>query len=159
MQSKQELESWYHQPDPWGYESNPEDDHRKRRILAALEPYVPFTRALDIGCGEGFITRSLPAVEIHGIEVSDKAAERLNPRVHRVHVPRLTYDLVLATGVLYEHYDWRQFTDWIMEAASRIVLTSHIKSWEVNELPKEKQVHEEEFSYRDFVQKLRVYKW
>lgn len=159
VQSKQSLEEWYKDPDPWGYETNPDDIARKQKILDILAEHGPYFRALDIGCGEGWITKDLPSPEIHGIERSDAAAERLPDNVTRLHEPYGTYDLIVCTGVLYKQYDWRQITEWIKNSARGIVLTSNIKSWEINELPADKQIFETEFPYRDYIQKLRVYKW
>lgn len=159
MQPRDELETWYRSPDPWGYRTNPDDLHRLERITANLAPYAPFDRAIDIGCGEGFITETLPAAVLHGIELSDHAASRLPTPIQRVSQPDGKYDLVVCTGVLYNQYDWKQATDWIAQAASRIVLTCHIKDWEINNLPIHYQVHEEEFPYRDYTQRLRVFEW
>ena len=33
IQSKDELEKWYSEADPWGYYDNPQDKMRKARIL------------------------------------------------------------------------------------------------------------------------------
>jgi hypothetical protein len=75
MQSRDELDEWYATPDPWGFQSNPADADRKARILAAIKrPGPRYKRALDIGCGEGWISKDLPAALIHGLEWSEKAA-------------------------------------------------------------------------------------
>lgn len=157
-QDKLELENWYKYSDPWGYETNPDDLKRKAAILQAI-PKGKYRRALDIGCGEGWITKDLPAAEIHGIELSDNAAARLPSNVKRVSEPQGEYDLIICTGMLYKHYDYKQFTDWIKRAAKCIVITCNIKDWETNDLPAAKQVMQSEFPYREFTQKLRVYKW
>lgn len=159
MQPKSEIENWYKQPDPWGYESNESDKNRKQRILEILSVYSTFDRAIDIGCGEGFITQDLPANEIHGIELSDNAAERLPKNVKRVHKPEGKYDLILCTGMLYRQYDYRKFLDWINEHARGIVLTSNIKSWQINDLPDKYLLYQEDFPYREYTQNLRVYRW
>lgn len=159
MQSKPELDDWYTNPDPWGYRTNPDDILRRNIIREVLLPLAPFERALDIGCGEGFITSYLPAMKLDGIELSDTAAARLHPRIRRVHEPDGRYDLVVATGVLYAQYEWPLLTGWILSAAQNIVLTCHIKDWELNELPADRQVHVEEFPYREYTQVLRLYRW
>lgn len=156
MQSKSELEAWYERVDPWGYETNPEDAKRKARILSLI-PAKQYQRALDIGCGEGFITRDLPASIIEGVEKSDLAAARLPSNIIRVQAPTGKYDLIVGTGILYPQYDFQLFTKWVIEHASGIVLLSNIKSWEINMLPVGKQVYEEEYPYREFTQKLRIY--
>lgn len=159
MQSKSEIEDWYTNKDPWGYESNKSDKNRKQRILEVLEVYPEFDRALDIGCGEGFITQDLPAKEIQGVELSDKAAERLPDNVKRVHEPEGKYDLIICTGMLYKQYDYRKFLTWIREHANGLVLTSNIKSWQINDLPDKYLLYQEDFPYREYAQNLRVYRW
>jgi hypothetical protein len=57
MQNQNELEKWYQKNDPWDYTGNKDDAYRKERILSNLKTY---NRGLDIGCGEGFITKDLP---------------------------------------------------------------------------------------------------
>lgn len=156
MQSKPEIEEWYKDRDPWGYETNPEDLKRKEVILGFLSG-KGFERALDIGAGEGFITGDLPASELHAIEWSDIAAGRLPAHVKRIYAPKGKYDLVVATGVLYGQYDWQQITKWILSAASGLVLTSNIKSWEINKLPRERLLKELEFPYREYIQHLCLY--
>lgn len=160
-QTKDDLEEWYLQVDPWGYTTNQDDQQRKEMILDALSPYAPFKRALDIGCGEGFITKDLPAKAIEGIEMSDNAAGRLPKNVKRVVNPSGEYDLIICTGMLYDHYDHHTFLSWIRShiAPGGIILTCNIKDWEINDLPSEPQVHDVEFYYRTYQQKLRVYKW
>lgn len=152
MQTKDELDRWYTQRDPWNYYHQKDDQKRKEIILSYLGHYE---RALDIGAGEGFITKDLPAVSIEAIEISDRAAERLPKNVRRVHTPRGKYDLIIATGVFYDQYDWRQMHEWVLKHANGTVLTSNIKSWE-HPLPLT-PIKETEFIYRDYIQHLCVY--
>lgn len=159
-QPKDELERFYLKPDPWDYRTTPDDEIRKRHILQAANFLGPYSRALDIGCGEGWVTQDLPASTKHGLELSDNAAARFPPSVTRVLKPEGKYDLVLATGVLYEQYPWRDFVALINEHACKIVITSNIKSWEVPAawiLIKGEQVFEATFPYREYEQKLRVF--
>ena len=60
MQTKQELEDWYSVEDPWHYKTTDDDLYRKNTILSILDNYET---ALDIGCGEGFVTTHLPATK------------------------------------------------------------------------------------------------
>lgn len=159
MQQKSELENWYGEPDPWNYKNNPDDIKRKKTILQVLDSYPSFTKALDIGCGEGWITQDIPAKEIHGIELSDNAAERLPKNVKRVSEPEGKYDLIICTGMLYKQYDYRKFLDWIKNHANGVVLTSNIKQWQINDLPNEYLIHQEDFPYREYVQNMRLYRW
>lgn len=155
-QTKQELEAWYATPDPWGYQKHPDDMYRKVTILSKLHG-KSFERALDIGCGEGWITQDLPAKEIHGLELSENARKRLSPNVKGVTEPEGKYDLIVLTGGLYSQYDYEQMTRWIVEHASGLVLTCNIEEWEINRLPKEKLFHQETFPYREYTQHLCLY--
>lgn len=159
MQSKQDMEDWWSKPDAWGYKTNIDDQDRKQAILDALTPFTPFKRALDIGAGEGFITKDLPAQEIEAIEISDTAAERLPSNIKRVKEPTGEYDLIICTGMLYEQYDYEKFIDWMKKHANGIILTCNIKDWEINPLSSEALVHKYEFPYRTYTQILKVYKW
>jgi predicted TPR repeat methyltransferase len=106
--------------DPFGYENNPEDNKRLA-ILIDLIPTSKFSRVLDLGCGNGFITSNiLNADEVIGIDVSPKAVDLANSRfkiqgkINHVALKRniLTekvddigkFDLIIATGVFYTHY-------------------------------------------------------
>jgi SAM-dependent methyltransferase len=161
MQTKKDLDQWYAtKKDPWSYSATTDDALRKAKILDALGK-TKFKRALDIGCGEGWITKDLPAQEIHGYELSDVAASRFPPNVARVLEPIGKYDLVLATGVLYAQYDWQSIAKFIVDHASGTVLTCNIKSWEIPDaiaMIPGKQSQDVEFYYRLYVQKLRVFK-
>ena len=101
MQSKEELESWYDQPDRWGYFSSEEDTKRLKKLLSILPK--KYHKAIDIGCGEGFVTRHLPADIISGMELSENAKMRLPANVIPVKEPIGKYDLVVSTGRSEEH--------------------------------------------------------
>lgn len=174
MQTKQELEKHYSAPDPWGVEKN-DDDHTRRFYLSELAllhlPSWPKVceRAIDICCGEGFVSGVLPAKEIHGIELSDNAATRLPESVTRVSAPVGKYDLVTCFGALYGHYNWRQMLDWIWEASApgTTIMVSGVRAWEmpsvVDELSrKAKQVFLAEFPYNPpgegHYQRVRIFR-
>jgi predicted TPR repeat methyltransferase len=114
------LDEYGEDSDPFGYENNPEDQKRLA-ILLDLMPLSKFTRVLDLGCGNGFITSNiLNADEVIGIDVSPKAVDLANSRfktqgkINHVAIKRniLTeevddlgkFDLIIATGVFYTHY-------------------------------------------------------
>lgn len=171
MQPIDEIEKSYETPDPWGFKSSQSDYERKRIILQTLCDFMPdagFKRALDLGAGEGWITRDLPAKELFAFEISQNAKNRLPQGVTPVDDPFGFYDLVIATGVLYSHYDYNTFFNRIERHASGIVLTCNIKAWERPELSDQKwvrqhlgleQEYEDEFQYRkEFIQKLRVFR-
>lgn len=161
MTTKEGLEDWYKTPDPWEYRITPDDQTRRQHIIYALLSLGgSFSRALDLGAGEGWITEALPAAVKHAYELSDIAASRLPPGVDRVLSPKDKYGLVVATGVLYEHYDWELFTDLIKTHASKIVLTCSIEAWEsrsaIQQIPGQ-QIFQMIFPYRQYWQKLRVF--
>lgn len=178
-QTPEQITAGYDKPDPWNYQTTPDDIERKRRILETLNHYRPnetttdketgvvksyqrpFDRALDICCGEGWITGDLPAKEIHGYELSDKAASRFPANVKHVKKPEGKYDLVMLTGALYEHYDWEQFIRLINEHASEYILTSNVDIWEVPkavESIKAMKLTWFKFPYREWNQMLRVFR-
>lgn len=155
-QSKEELEEWWSTPDAWGYTTNPDDLIRKGHILTALEPHY-YHRALDIGCGEGWITKDLPASLIHGLELSDTARARIPEPVIAITEPEGEYDLIVLTGVLYDQYNYKAMMKMAKDHSRRgtTILTCHIKDWE-HELPL-KTEYVEEFPYREYVEVLRRY--
>ena len=152
-QTKQDLEDWYKISDPWSYESTHDDIVRKDRILSILDSY---DNALDIGCGEGFVTKDIPAKNIFGLDISDNAALRLPPNVKRVIVPEMKYDLVMSTGTLYKQYDHETISKWIKEHSNRHVLVGGIKDWiiwsDFGNI-----VNEIEFKYRQYTHIIRLY--
>lgn len=153
-QSISQIETWYVNQDPWGYKTNEHDINRKRIILEMLRG--PYQRALDIGCGEGWITADLPAEQLHGFEVSDNACRRLPENVQRVTNPDGKYDLVCASGILYDWYDWELFDALIKEHASKHVLVSgnqpHLLDIKYGEL-----IDQKIFKYRQYTQEINLY--
>lgn len=156
--TKEYLEEKYEDVDPWEYQLY--DISRKEHILQACYAHMPkrepYGYALDIGCGEGWITKDLPAFVVHGIEISDNAASRLPDTVERVLEPQAEYDLIVATGVLYDHYNLEQIVDWIERSAIGIVVTCHIMKYE-RPLDLDRLIYEDTFDYRAGTQILRVY--
>lgn len=149
----------YETEDPWGYKTNPCDQKRKSIIIGALKSYPIFNKALDVGAGEGWITQDIPAKEKFAFEQSENAKARLPKNVVGLSKPEGRYDLVIATGVLYPHYNSCQLIKLIKDHASNIILTCNIRDWEVPEVKTiGNQIYSEEFSYRDFYQKLRIFK-
>lgn len=159
MQPKEEIEKHYEKPDPWGYQKSPSDANRKRILTMALKIFGPYEKLLDIGAGEGWLTKDYPAKILHGFEISDRAAARMPANVKRVLVPEGMYDIITCTGIFYPHYDWRFFQDMVNRHASKHVLVSSIKSWEhpcvdlIGEV-----VHAEEFKYNEHIQRMRLFK-
>lgn len=170
MQSKDEIEKSYENPDPWGYQASAQDENRKKIIIEIAELFCPFKykiypKVIDICCGEGWITGSLPGDNIDGIELSDNAAARLPDHVNRVtDTSNLRfYDLVVATGCLYPHYDTADIVHWINRCCKpgTIILISNIEAWEhtawVNSIIGT-QIFEARFPYNEHFQRMRVFR-
>lgn len=154
-QVKEALEYFYRKEDPWGYKNNKDDKARKEKIIKACGK-KKFKRALDIGAGEGWITGNLPAKKIYGYEISDNASSRFPDNVKKVKKIFGKYDLILASGVLYEECGCKELIEIINKHASGTVVTCNIKGREISEgLKKPKE--ESEFPYRGYTEVLRVY--
>lgn len=155
MQSKEELENWYKNIDPWGYTTNIDDHYRRDVILEILSEY-DYWSALDIGCGEGFLTRYLPAKKIYGYDVSDTAMSRLPENVTPLPNPSVIFDLVVTTGTLYKQYDHEGIVRMINKCANHHVLVAGIKDWLI-EYNFGKLIKTTEFQYRGYVQLVNLY--
>ncbi|MHA2305326.1 MAG: hypothetical protein ACXACU_08015 [Candidatus Hodarchaeales archaeon] len=161
MQNKKDLERFYAKKDPWGFMSNPHDAKRKQIIIEKCEHFCKevmkkdrFTNALELGAGEGWITKDLPSLNVYGYELSDTARSRWPSNVKNFD-PNIKYDLIIAPGVLYRQYDHRKFLRMIREHSCGVVMTISIKAWEINDL--KNQIYDLEFPYRQYVEKLRVH--
>ena len=148
--------------DPWGYKSNSDDIYRKDRIISLAKEYAPvagFSKALDIGAGEGWITMDLPAEEIFGYDASALAMSRFPSNVKPLYRVLGRYDCIIATGVLYDSYNYRGTIKKINKCGTSIVITSHIKDLEKGiSMINATQVYQEEFNYKEYIQIARVFK-
>jgi len=172
IQTADDLEKWYKKKDPWGYEDSPEDIKRKSILLSEI-PKRKYKNVLDIGCGQGFITRDLPGKKITGVDISKKAIKQAqayaNKRVKfkQASIFKLTkifkekFDLILITGVLYPQYIGNSHNlvysiiDKLL-ADSGILITVHIDSWYKAKFPY-LQLVEYFYNYREFTHRLEVY--
>ena len=156
MQSKDELERFYDKYDPWGYETNMDDIERKQKIINLLGDTF-YERVLDIGCGHGFVTKDIKSAVIEGIELSDNAASHLPSHIKRVFEPSGQYDLVMATGIMYQQYAHDTFYSWIINHSSRHILIAGIENWLIDYDYKSKIVDRITFQYREFTQVVTLY--
>lgn len=174
IQDKCELESFYATEDPWGYRSNPEDARRRDLILAELPPRR-FRNAIDIGCGEGFLTCRLPADHITGADLSENAIRHARQHPENegcefiaaglLDLPGVLdgrqFDLVVITGLIYPQYFGRS-NILIYEAVDRllepggILLTSHIDEWYRARFPY-LLLRYSLFPYREYSQRVEIY--
>lgn len=164
----QEIIRNYDREDPWGYKTNPADIERKRIILDVLNQYGPFETALDIGCGEGWITTDIPAKKIYGYELAPQAVERWPSNIedYGQHKLRNKVELVLITGCLYANYKWENIVGLANIVATKYIVTSNIADRECPEAVdfiKGELIEVYHYLYHrstdeQFTQRLRVYK-
>ena len=99
-------------PDPWGVLLSPFAQQRYLALVEAVGHRSPCGSILDVGCGEGALTRYLVghAREVVGLDVSRTAVDRAGQLVPKATFrcstleafsTHETFDLVLAVEVLY----------------------------------------------------------
>ncbi|MDP1527461.1 MAG: class I SAM-dependent methyltransferase [Rhodocyclaceae bacterium] len=172
LQSLSDLEIWHSNPDPWGYETHPDDTLRKKILLAEL-PTREYAHVLDIGCGQGFITPHLPGRYISGVDISAEAITkarqlkdfRLNFRQESIFdlslPPESGYDLIVITGVLYPQYIGNAHTLIYRIIDSQladdgILVCVHIDEWYKARFPY-LMLKEHFYAYREHTHRLEVY--
>lgn len=172
IQPVSEIEEWFSNPDPWGYEQHP-DDAKRKAILKSLLASRDFDRVLDLGCGDGFITRELPGKEIIGVDISGNAIARA--REKSLDQPHISYeahslfdlpkpgfednfDLIIVTGVLYPQYiaqgELLAFT--LLDAMLKkggVLVSCHIDEWYNFRFPY-LTFHREYYRYREYTHLL-----
>lgn len=172
LQPLEELEKFYQQNDPWQYETTADDKKRKDIILSEIPP-GNYKKVLDIGCGQGFITRDLPGNHILGVDISFKAINRAkvyqSDRINFIrsdifNLSKTTqdkYDLIVITGVLYSQYIGNSH-NLIYAVIERllvndgILLCCHIDQWYKARFPY-LMLEYCFFNYREYTQRLEVY--
>lgn len=155
MQSKDELETWYETVDPWKYETTHDDLARKQIIIDAIKQYCGYPKSLlDIGAGEGFITKDIPAERLYAIEISDIASSRLPDHIKRIHEPE-EHDCILTCGTLYKQYDHETIARWL-KTSKKYIVVAGIKDWLI---PYDfgNLIFRQEFPYRQYTQQLSIY--
>ena len=179
LQSKDEIEQWYDQEDPWNYEDSIEDRKRKDILLHEL-PEHTFRKTLDIGCGHGFVTRDLPGKHVIGIDISEKAIvqarklgipKKLQQRKFEYfaedlftlspNVTKHKFDLILITGVLYPQYIGQANTlvyhiiDQLL-APDGILVSVHISEWYTARFPY-LLLQEHHYPFHQFTHHMEIY--
>jgi hypothetical protein len=172
LRTDNETKAWaegqYKKVDPWSYQRTADDAFRKEKVIAACLLMAPFPgkyrRALDIGAGEGWITRDLPAMEKFGVEISDAAASRFPDEVMRVAAGTFAgaFNLVISTETMFEHYNWKAIRDQIIAAAAPggVIVTCNNPKWEVKALEKVigEPVLRVEFPYKTMSMVLKAWR-
>lgn len=166
------LDEFYREEDPWGYRLNPEDDKRRRVLLAEI-PQRHFAATLDLGCGNGFVTAHLPGDRVVGVDISRNAIkharkhqdDRLSFLVSDIFDLRSdsrgTYDLIIITGLFYPQYVRaaglvaQLRVDELLNPGG-ILISVHIDEWYTTRFPylMTKQIT---YPYRTFTHVLEVY--
>jgi len=176
VQSQSDLDQFYRSADPWNYEATHDDHERKGRLLSLIPP-LTFSRTLDIGCGNGFVTVELPGAEVVGVDFSpkavgfarDRAALRPDAARFTFHAASVfdldpaqlgTFQLVVITGVLYSQYIGhgfarvRQVIDDILEPGGFLV-SCQIDEWSPWRFPYT-TVDVSYYQYREYTHRLEV---
>ena len=173
IQDRKELEEWHSIEDPWGYENSSEDEKRKQILLSEI-PEEKYSSVLDIGCGQGFITRELPGSKILGIDISFEAIERARKFQNKrltfeqasiFELPNLdheSYDLIVITGVIYPQYVGKSlnllyhYVNQILKDDG-VLVSVHINEWYSARFPY-LQTKLISYPYREFTHRLEVYR-
>lgn len=176
-QSACDLDAHYSVEDPWDYDTTRDDKIRRERLLSLL-PRRKFHRSLDIGCGNGFLTFSLPGDTVVGCDISAKAIEwaekraearpdrdRFDLRVLSLfELPQASlgrFDLLVITGVLYRQYIGGAFSlvqmivDDLLEE-NGVLISVHIDDWCRRIFPYT-LLDMSYYSYREYIHRLEVY--
>lgn len=172
LQALEELEAWHRTADPWQYESHP-DDAKRRDILLSELPRIAYARTLDVGCGQGFVTRALPGRSVLGIDISAEAVARAEAdRDGRIRYLQCglfdaaralegSFDLVVITGVLYPQYIGNalqvvyRVVDRLL-ADGGVLASVHIDAWYRARFPY-LMLREHRYAYREHVHRLEIY--
>jgi len=178
METKDKLNQFYSNKDPWSYDANPYDALRREILLKEI-PSRKYESVLDIGCGNGFVTTSLPGNKVVGIDISANAVEAARARaLGQAHlqffaasifdlalnspaVLECRFDLIVITGVMYDQYIGESLSliyHIINEklADNGILVTVHIDDWYKARFPFF-LVKSLRYKYREFEHRLEVY--
>lgn len=172
IQPLDQIESWHSSKDPWDYNNNVDDTLRRDILLSEL-PKKEFENVLDIGCGQGFITKQIKAENVIGVDVSTSAIEYAKQDCPN-HVTFMQgsifeidklldtkFDLIIITGVLYQQYIGDAsnliyiLIDHILKERGYLV-SVHINEWSLCKFPylKTKEVI---YPYREYNHKLEIF--
>lgn len=177
IQSRTELETFHSTPDPWGYEQNEHDRRRKAMLLSEI-PQHRYGVTVDVGCGQGFVTRDLPGDVVLGVDLAEEAIRQARqsasarisfaqgslfelPKVLERQKIQQGVDLLVITGVLYPQYIGKShalvytLVDSVLREGG-ILISVHIASWYRARFPylMLKNVF---YDYREYTHNLEVY--
>ena len=120
--------------DPWGVLASPLAQQRYLTMVEAVGAFSPCRSILDVGCGEGALTRYLVgcATHIAGIDASQTAIARARQLVPRAtfHCATLdafvadqVFDVVLAVEVLYYVPSVRAAIDKLLTLGRSVIIS------------------------------------
>jgi SAM-dependent methyltransferase len=173
IQSREDLERFYVEHDPWGYRDSSDDAMRRVRLLSVI-PQKQYGRVLEIGCGEGFVTCQLPGDDVIGIDLSLKAIEHAQSHANTrttfqqmslFDLPHAgwsnTFDLIVIAGTLYPQYigeGARLATVIVDDLLLRggLLVAAHIFEWYRWRFPYT-TLSREYYRYREYTHVLEVY--
>jgi len=175
IQKINDIDKWHSAEDPWNYNNSEDDNYRKQILLKSLnELDISFKNVLDIGCGQGFITKELPGRHITGIDISKMAIqhakkhenERFSFKQGSIFetdaLSENSFDLIIITGVLYSQYIGHSMRlvylliDRLL-SQNGILLSVHINDWYYASFPYFK-IKETFYPYRKYTHKLEIYR-
>jgi 2-polyprenyl-3-methyl-5-hydroxy-6-metoxy-1,4-benzoquinol methylase len=172
IQRKEELENWHKQSDPWDYENNYDDKKRKSILLSEI-PKRSYSNVLDIGCGQGFITKDLPGSNVYGVDISQIAIDYANNlKMDNIVFKQgsifeidklftIKFDLIIITGVLYPQYIGKSSSliyhliDEILNE-NGVLISVHINDWYNSQFPYLK-IQQLFYDYRIYTHNLEIY--
>jgi len=128
-QKRDEWEGFYEEADPWGYVGRWLLERRRQEILRRIfKEWGPYDRALDLGSGEGIVTKSLAenCRSLVSVEISGRALRRQRELLHgngrlfvhadvfKVSFRPESFDLVCGSEVLsYSRDRERIAAEWV----------------------------------------------
>lgn len=172
IQKKEDLDQWYINDDPWNFELDKDDLHRKNVLISSI-PDRNYTNVLDIGCGNGFITRELKGQRIIGIDLSSNAIKQAQKystdKMNFIQcnlfelndLLKYQFDLIIITGVLYPQYIGSsvnlvyKIIDKLL-MLNGILICVHIDEWYYSKFPY-LLVDKYYYKYREFTHNLEIY--
>lgn len=171
LQKIEDLEQWYKTEDPWGYNNNSHDTFRKEILFNEI-PKIEYENVLDIGCGQGFITKDLLGKNLYGVDISESAIKYAKENCPGVNfqlgsifeIDKLfdfQFDLIIITGVLYPQYIGNSCSliylliDKILKK-NGILVSVHINEWYSAQFPYFK-INQLFYDYREYIHNLEIY--
>lgn len=181
VQTKKELEKFYTKEDPWGYETNEEDQNRLaalKSVLDRISTEQEINTILDIGCGHGFVTRELTGRTVIGVDLSEKAIKHaiknnkknthsyMNKDMYGLTLDSLAvkdpFDMIIITGVVYPQYIGKSdkslycILDPLLKTGG-VLVSVQVGEWYNSRFPYT-LLHTTSYPYRHYEHILEVYK-